>query len=72
MTKTLSLKHQKGGIKMEEKAPSRYKVICSVCGETKAVRPAVYEARVVKFGSVEKLNESYVCRKCKKEKANAK
>lgn len=60
--------------KQKEKKPKKIAkgpltVRCSVCGKNKAVRPDIYEERVKKFGSVEKLNKKYVCRDCKhKEK----
>ena len=40
---------------------------CSKCGETKAVRAEVYAKRVEKFGSEEKLKESYLCMDCRRK-----
>jgi hypothetical protein len=45
--------------------PSR--IECTKCGTKKGVRPDVLEKRIAKFGSLEKLQEVYVCRSCKKE-----
>ena len=49
------------------KGLNKYSVKCSVCGEIKAARKEIYDKRVAKFGSVEEMNKSYVCRKCKKK-----
>jgi len=53
---------------------SRNKIACIKCGQVKAVRPEVYQARVEKYGSEEKLQRSYLCMKCrpKKEKVVSK
>jgi hypothetical protein len=45
--------------------PSR--IECTKCKAKKGVRPDVLEKRIAKFGSLEKLQEVYVCRSCKKE-----
>lgn len=54
----------------EQKTRKTLYVKCSVCGKEKFTRPDVYEKRVAKFGSVEKMNAEYVCRDCKKEAKN--
>ena len=50
-----------------QKEPLGKYVICSKCKMKKACRTDIYENRVKKFGSVEKLNAEYVCRDCKKK-----
>ena len=51
----------------EKKVNKTIFVKCVKCGKDKFVRKDVYEARVAKFGSVEKLNAEYICRDCKRE-----
>ena len=43
------------------------KISCTKCKEAKGVRPDVLAARVIKYGSLELLLETYVCAKCRKE-----
>ena len=45
---------------------------CSVCGKDKFVREDIYDKRIKKFGSEEKLKKSYVCRECKKKQKDSK
>lgn len=40
--------------------------ICSKCKQKKFTRAEVYAKRIAKFGSVEEMEKSYVCRNCKK------
>ena len=42
-------------------------VKCSKCGKEKFARQEIYDQRVKKFGSVEKMLAGYVCRDCKRE-----
>ncbi len=58
-------------VEKKEKGPSKSKITCTKCGEVKAVRPDVFDKRVEKYGSEEKLRAGYLCLKCrpKKEKA---
>lgn len=42
-------------------------VKCSKCGLEKFVNPKAYEARLKKYGSVEKMQAEWVCRLCKKQ-----
>lgn len=44
---------------------------CSKCGKLKAVRPDIYDKRVLAFGSVEKLNAKYLCRECRPKTVKA-
>lgn len=41
------------------------KMLCTKCGKKIGVRKQVYEKRIEKYGSEEKLLESYVCRNCR-------
>ena len=43
----------------------QYSNTCVKCGGTFAVRKEVLIKRIVKFGSLEKLNASYECQKCR-------
>lgn len=56
----------------KEKKLSKSKIVCTKCGETKAVRPEVFDKRVEKFGSEEKLRAEYLCQKCRPKKEKAK
>jgi len=47
--------------------PSQLKAKCSKCGGETGVTKKVYAKRLIKFGSVEKLEASYVCRNCRQE-----
>jgi len=40
---------------------------CKICGEEKFTREDVYQARIKKFGSEEKLKKEYVCRECRRK-----
>jgi len=51
---------------MIEKNKRISKIICTKCKSKKGVRPDVLTARVLKYGSLETLLESYVCAKCRK------
>ncbi|KKN44320.1 hypothetical protein LCGC14_0694220 [marine sediment metagenome] len=56
----------------KEKGPSKSKITCTKCEEVKAVRPEVFDKRVEKFGSEEKLRAGYLCQKCRPKKEKAK
>ncbi len=56
----------------KEKGPSKSKIQCTKCKEMKAVRPEVFDKRVEKFGSEEKLRADYLCQKCRPKKEKAK
>jgi molecular chaperone DnaK (HSP70) len=45
---------------------------CSACGKDKFVREDIYQNRIKKFGSEEKLKKSYVCRECRKKTKDSK
>ena len=53
---------------VKEKKPSKSKITCTDCGEVKAVRPEVFDKRVEKYGSEEKLRAGYLCLKCRPKK----
>ena len=44
------------------------KIRCIKCNEEKGVRADVYEKRIRKYGSEEKLLAEYKCRKCRPKK----
>lgn len=52
----------------KEKKLSKSKIQCTKCKEMKAVRPEVFDKRVEKFGSEEKLRAEYLCQKCRPKK----
>ena len=41
------------------------KIKCIKCGNSVGVRKDIFDKRVEKYGSKEKLLAEYVCRKCK-------
>ncbi len=59
-------------VEKKEKVPSKSKITCTKCKEVKAVRPEVFDKRVEKFGSEEKLRAGYECQKCRPKKEKAK
>jgi hypothetical protein len=61
----------KAAPKKEGFGTSRY-CKCSVCGKDKFVREDIYQNRIKKFGSEEKLKKSYVCRECRKKQKDSK
>ena len=49
------------------------KVSCSLCKKEKVVNPKALEARIIKYGSLQAINEKWVCRDCfNKEKGTSK
>lgn len=69
-------KESKGG-KMEEtkqednpenKIGTAYYVTCNGCKKKKFTRDTVYQSRIKKFGSEEKMLQEYLCRDCRKVK----
>jgi hypothetical protein len=53
--------------KIKKINPKAKYVKCCKCGELRFTRPEVYEQRIKKFGSEEKMQKEYVCRSCRKE-----
>ena len=49
----------------------QYSNTCSKCNGVFAVRKEVLLKRIIKFGSLEKLNENYECQKCRSKTTNA-
>ena len=46
---------------------SENKAVCSKCKKTTFVNPTALAARIAKFGTVEKMNEEWICRACLNE-----
>ena len=44
-----------------------HKVRCSKCGKLKMTNPFAWEARLKKYGSLEEMEKTWVCRGCRKE-----
>lgn len=71
MAKKEVVKEEKKVKEVKEKGPSKSKIQCTKCKEMKSVRPEVFEKRVAKYGSEDKLRANYLCQKCRPKKPKA-
>jgi len=52
----------------KDRGPSKSKITCVKCGSIKSVRPEVFDKRVERVGSEDKLRKTYLCLKCRPKK----